>query len=290
MKILVLGSNGQLGRCLRDQLAPSGHEMVFLTRTNVDITDFDKVLDKIRQLNPDLIINAVAYTAVDEAENDQEQAYLVNQHAVGNLAEICANFGCGLIHVSTDYVFDGRATEPYSETDRTNPQGVYGGSKLLGEMAIQASGCQYIIVRTAWVFSEYGNNFLKTMLSLATKNNELSIVGDQIGCPTYAQDLACVILRLSGYFQENEFKSGIVHYCGGEPCSWYQFALAIFECAAHQGLSTPKLVKSIGTESYPTPAVRPAYSVMDCRSLYRKVQMPPSEWRRAIPLVLNKLL
>tara|TARA_B110000285_G_scaffold221643_1_gene274881 strand:+ start:380 stop:1252 length:873 start_codon:yes stop_codon:yes gene_type:complete len=290
MKILVLGSKGQLGRCLVDQLSLTGHETIFTTRADLDIADFVGTKDKIMQLKPDLIVNASAYTAVDRAQDDHEQAYLVNQHAVANIAEVCVRFNCGLIHVSTDYVFDGCGTEPYVETDVTNPRGVYGDSKLRGEHAIKASGCRHIIIRTAWVFSEYGNNFLKTMLRLGAQHNEISVVGDQIGCPTYAQDIAAFILRLSEYFQECDFESGIVHYCGDEPCSWHEFAMAIFVCAANQGLPTPEVVKSIATELYPTPAPRPAYSVMDCRKLSFKFQLLPSDWRAAIPQVLNKML
>ena len=290
MKILVLGSHGQLGRCLAEQLSSTDHEAIFTNRADLDITDFAGTKDKISQLKPDLIINASAYTAVDQAEDDREQAYLINQYAVANIAEICAQLDCGMIHVSTDYVFDGTATKPYIETDSTNPQGVYGDSKLLGEQAIQTSGCHHLIIRTAWVFSEYGTNFLKTMLRLGAERNELAIVGDQIGCPTYAQDIASCILRLAEYFEEDDFESGIFHFCGDEPCSWYQFTLAIFACAANIGLTTPDVVKSITTENYPTPAPRPAYSVMDCHKLSRKFQILPSDWRGAILQVINKLL
>ena len=169
MKILVLGSNGQLGRCLADQFSGTDYETIFTSRADIDIADLSGAKDKITKLRPDLIINASAYTAVDKAEQDRDMAYLINHEAVANIAQICAELGCGLIHVSTDYVFDGTATQPYKEADATNPQGVYGDSKLQGELAIQASGCQHLIIRTAWVFSEYGNNFLKTMLRLGSE-------------------------------------------------------------------------------------------------------------------------
>jgi len=289
MKILVLGSNGQLGRCLADQLLSTNHVMVFATRADLDITDFAVTKDNITQIKPDLIINASAYTAVDKAEDERELAYLINQHALANIAETCAQLNCGLIHVSTDYVFDGTATEPYIETDSTNPQGVYGDSKLRGEEAIQASGCEYLIIRTAWVFSEYGSNFLKTMLRLGTGHDEIGVVGDQIGCPTYAQDIAGCILRLTEYFREVGFESGIFHYCGDEPCSWFQFAEAIFASAAECGLVTSASIKRITTVEYPTLAPRPAYSVMGCHELYHKFQIPPSDWRGAISKVLNTM-
>jgi dTDP-4-dehydrorhamnose reductase len=289
MKILVLGSNGQLGHCLVDQFSCLEHQIIFTTRSDLDITDFAAIKDKVTQIKPDLIINASAYTAVDKAEVDREQAYLINHHAVANIADICRELHCGLIHVSTDYVFDGAATEPYIETDTTNPQGVYGDSKLRGEQAIEASGCHYLIIRTAWVFSEYGNNFLKTMLRLGVDRDELGVVGDQIGCPTYAQDIARCVVELSDYFEQEDFESQIFHYCGDQPCSWYQFAQAIFSCAAHQGLTTPAVLKSITTEQYPTAAPRPAYSVMDCRKLSSKFQIPPSDWRAAISGVIVRL-
>ena len=183
MKILVLGCKGQLGRCLNDQLIHTEHEVIYTSREQLDISNFEATISKILEVCPDLIINATAYTAVDKAEEDHETANLINHLAVKNIADICSQLECWLIHVSTDYVFDGRAKIPYKEGDETNPKGVYGETKLKGELAIQTSGCKHIILRTAWVFSEYGHNFLKTMLRLGADRDELSIVGDQIGCP-----------------------------------------------------------------------------------------------------------
>ena len=290
MKILVLGSNGQLGRCLADQFSGTDYETFFTSRADIDIADLSGAKDKITKLRPDLIINASAYTAVDKAEQDRDMAYLINHEAVANIAQICAELGCGLIHVSTDYVFDGTATQPYKEADATNPQGVYGDSKLQGELAIQASGCQHLIIRTAWVFSEYGNNFLKTMLRLGSERDELSIVGDQIGCPTHAQDIAKTIVALVAPMQEQRFCSGIFHYCGDKACSWYEFAQAIFAVAAEGGLTVPERVNAISSKEYPTPAARPAYSVLDCTSLAKTFELAPSDWQRAIPMVLSALV
>ena len=199
MKILVLGCKGQLGRCLNDQLINTDHEVIYTSREQIDIADFEVTKSKILEISPDLIINATAYTAVDKAEEDQKTANLINHLAVKNIADICNQLECWLIHVSTDYVFDGNSKVPYKEDDETNPQGAYGETKLKGELAIQASGCKHIIIRTAWVFSEYGNNFLKTMLRLGAERDELSIVGDQIGCPTYAQDIARSIIATLPY-------------------------------------------------------------------------------------------
>jgi len=288
-KILVLGSKGQLGRCLADQFSGTDYGMIFTSRADIDIADLFGAKDKITRLRPDLIINASAYTAVDKAEQDRDMAYLVNHKAVANIAQICAEIGCGLIHVSTDYVFDGAATQPYRETDATNPQGVYGDSKLKGEIAIQASGCQHLIIRTAWVFSEYGNNFLKSMLRLGSERNELSIVGDQIGCPTYAQDIAKTIVALVAPMQEHWFCSGIFHYCGDKACSWHEFAQAIFAAAAKGGLTVPERVIAISSKDYSTSATRPAYSVLDCTNMAKSFELVPSDWQRAIPAVLRAL-
>lgn len=186
MRVLVLGSKGQLGRCLSDQLDNTDFEIIQTSRVEIDVSDLAATKDKIFIINPSVVINATAYAAVDKAEDDQQAADLINHLAVANLASICNKLDCWLVHVSTDYVFDGMSLRPYQEDDQTNPQGVYGDTKLKGERAIQASGCKHLILRTAWVFSEYGNNFLKTMIRLGADRDELSIVGDQIGCPTYA--------------------------------------------------------------------------------------------------------
>ena len=278
MKILVLGSNGQLGRCLADQLLSTNHVMVFATRADLDITDFAVTKDNITQIKPDLIINASAYTAVDKAEDERELAYLINQHALANIAETCAQLNCGLIHVSTDYVFDGTATEPYIETDSTNPQGVYGDSKLRGEEAIQASGCEYLIIRTAWVFSEYGNNFLKTMLRLGAERNELRIVGDQVGCPTYAQDIAKAIMTILERLQSKEVSSCLYHFAGNFCCSWAEFSQAIFDQAFELEVieSKPNVV-AITTKEFPTLAKRPAQSALSSNKIRSSFGINPSD-------------
>jgi len=275
MKILVLGCKGQLGRCLNDQLINTDHEVIYTSREQIDIADFEQTTNQILKTCPDLIINATAYTAVDKAEADQKTANLINHLAVKNIADICSQQGCWLIHVSTDYVFDGNARIPYKENDETNPQGVYGETKLKGELAIQASGCKHIILRTAWVFSEYGNNFLKTMLRLGAERDEMSIVGDQVGCPTYAKDIANAIIEIIPQLATQK-KSGIYHYCGNHSCSWYEFAKAIFEASNFLGNKVPKQLNSIKTSEYPTPALRPTYSVLDCSKISRdfKITQP----------------
>jgi dTDP-4-dehydrorhamnose reductase len=288
MKILVLGCKGQLGRCLNDQLVNTEHEVIYTSREQIDIADFEVTKSKILKVSPDLIINATAYTAVDKAEEDQKTANLINHLAVKNIADICNQLECWLIHVSTDYVFDGNSKVPYREDDQTNPQGAYGETKLKGELAIQASGCKHIIIRTAWVFSEYGNNFLKTMLRLGAERNELSIVGDQIGCPTYAQDIARSIVGIIPQLNSRK-DNGIYHYCGDQPCSWYDFANAIFDQAMTNNLKIPSIVNSIETSAYPTPAKRPAFSVLDCSKMENECGVLSSNWQEGIRQVIRKL-
>jgi dTDP-4-dehydrorhamnose reductase len=288
MKILVLGCKGQLGRCLNDQLTNTEHEVIYTSREQIDIADFEVTKNKILEFSPDLIINATAYTAVDKAEVDQKTANLINHLAVKNIADICNQLKCWLIHVSTDYVFDGNSNVPYKEDDETNPQGAYGETKLKGELAIQSSGCKHVILRTAWVFSEYGNNFLKTMLRLGVERDELSIVGDQIGCPTYAQDIARSIVDIVPKLNSRE-SNGIYHYCGDQPCSWYDFANAIFEQAMTNNLKIPSIVNSIETTAYPTPAKRPAFSVLNCSKIENDFGVHASNWYGGIGQVISKL-
>ena len=289
MKILVLGSRGQLGRCLNDQLLNTDHEVFYTSRDQINIADFEATKNKIINISPDVIINASAYTAVDKAEEDQEIADLINHLAVANIANICNDLACWLIHISTDYVFDGEANKPYREDDGTNPQGAYGGSKHNGELAIQSSGCKHLIIRTAWVFSEYGNNFFKTMLRLGDVRDELSIVGDQIGCPTYAQDIAKAIAAILPSLKLRKSTSGLYHYCGDQPCTWYDFAQVIFEEAKKLGLKVPSFIHSIDTSAYPTLAARPAYSVLDCTQIINDFNVSASDWREGIRQASKRL-
>ena len=290
MKILVLGCKGQLGRCLNDQLVNIDHEVIYTSREQIDIADFEVTKSKILEVSPNIIINATAYTAVDKAEEDQKTANLINHLAVKNIADICNQLECWLIHVSTDYVFDGNSKVPYKEDDQTNPQGVYGETKLKGELEIQSSGCKYIIIRTAWVFSEYGNNFLKTMLRLGADRHELSIVGDQVGCPTYAQDIAKSIIAILPYLLLNKNIQGVYHYCGDVQCTWYDFAQVIFSEAKLLGNRIPDSVKLINTVDYPTLAVRPAYSVLNCSKINSYFGIMDSNWKLGVKKVVKKVI
>lgn len=279
LKILVLGANGQLGRCFADQLALIDASIRLAGRADVDITDEFSLRHAMQSFGPDIVINAGAYTLVDGAESNKEAARLVNHVAVANLAQACSDLNCWLIHISTDYVFDGEASNPYVESCETNPKSEYGLSKLNGELAILSSDCQYLIIRTSWVFSEYRSNFMKTMLRVGSTNAQLSIVDDQIGCPTYAQDLARSVVSLLPRLLEPNSFSGVYHYCGNGECSWYDFAQVIFEKARHRGFKVPDHIIPIKTVAYPTPARRPKYSSLNTDKFFNTFGIAAPDWK-----------
>lgn len=266
MKILVLGSNGQLGLCLKDQLSKTDYDVIYTSRQEIDISDFKKTSDTISKIAPDLIINSSAYTSVDKSEVEEGLANTINNLAVENIANTCSNLNIWLIHFSTDYVFDGTSNLPYKENDFTNPLCVYGKTKLKGEHSIKSSKCKYLIIRTSWVYSEYKNNFLKTMIRLGLTKDELTIVSDQIGCPTYAQDIAKTVVKIIPQLIKTNI-CGIYHYCGNYRYSWHEFAQKIFQQAQLNGFKIPKKINKIQTKFYPTPAVRPLFSVLDCSKI-----------------------
>lgn len=256
-KILVTGSNGQLGKCLQDAVNaqnPEGFQFIFLDRTQLDITQKELVESFFFANQIDFCVNCAAYTAVDLAETEVEQAFKANSDAVKFLAEECAEQNATLIHVSTDYVFDGTKTEPYLPTDQTNPINVYGKSKLAGENQAIELNPKSIVIRTSWVYSQYGKNFYTTMVRLMQERDELNVVSDQIGKPTDANDLAKYILEL---IVRNDTNYGIRHFSGSEQMSWFEFAQKI---ATENGFKTK--INPILTSQYPTPAKRPMWSVL----------------------------
>lgn len=289
MKVLVLGRNGQLGLCLTDQLLKTDYYVTCAARDQIDMADFKDTEAKIRYIAPDVVINATAYTAVDKAEKEQASADLINNLAVSNLANICTNLDCWLIHFSTDYVFDGASNHPYKEGDQVNPQGVYGETKLAGERVIQRVMHKYLIVRTAWVFSEYRENFLKTMVSICGVRDELNIVDDQIGCPTYAQDLAKSVITILSFIERRSAVPGLYHYCGDSPCSWYEFAKAIFQEAEKNGFCVPNILNPIPSSKYVTLAKRPSYSVLDSSKISQNFDLETSDWRSGIKKVFTRI-
>jgi dTDP-4-dehydrorhamnose reductase len=289
LKILVLGANGQLGRCFADHVALLDASVWCAGRAEVDIIDEVTMRHAMQTFGPDIVINASAYTLVDEAEGNKEAAQLVNHIAVAKLAQACSDFKCWLIHFSTDYVFDGEASNPYLESCLTNPKSEYGLSKLNGELAIQQSDCQHLIIRTSWVFSEYGSNFMKTMLRVGSTSAQLSIVDDQFGCPTYAQNLAHSVVCILPRLLEPNSLSGVYHYCGRGECSWYDFAQVIFEKARLLGLKVPKHIIPTKTVAYPTPARRPKYSALNTDKFFNTFGIAPPDWKVGVDKVFSKI-
>lgn len=274
MRILVIGKNGQLAQELKSiQSEHAQLELDFKGRPELDIANFDQVRKVIESGGYQYCINASAYTAVDLAETEQDQAFLINGKAVGNLAESCADNQVTLIHVSTDFVFDGSKNTPYNEEDTTAAIGVYGASKLQGEELIQQRGSHYFIIRTSWLYSEYGNNFVKTMIRLGSERDELGVIVDQIGSPTHAKDLAHAILHI---ISTQNTQYGVYHYSNEGVASWYDFAKAIFEI-----FNINVDLKAIGTKDYPTPAKRPHYSVMD-KSKIKGIGVNVPYWRDSL--------
>ena len=261
MVVLVTGSNGQLGQSLQFIAENySNIDFKFCNSTTLDITDLENVKHIFQEYKPDYCINTAAYTAVDKAESEPEKTFAINATGAKNLAQVCKEYDTILVHVSTDFVFDGTAVKPYSETDVTNPKSVYGQTKLDGEKAIQDILQKHIIIRTSWVYSQFGNNFLKTMLRLGSEKDTLSVVNDQIGTPTNAVDLANAILQIIQTNTQHPTSSnfGLFHFSNLGQCSWFDFAKKIFEIH-----DIDIILKPIPSENYPTPAERPKYSVLD---------------------------
>lgn len=287
MTVLLTGAKGQLGRCIQDLFASTEYELIALDRAALDISDAEAVFSVVADYRPRAIINAAAYTAVDKAEAEPELAAKINTVGPANLARAAERIGAVLIHISTDYVFDGKKTTPYVEDDETNPTSTYGKTKLEGESGVRRYCSKHVILRTAWVFSEYGNNFVKTMLRLGGEREALSVVADQVGCPTYAGDIAKVCLSVCDAEEKGRGSYGIYHYCGNEAVSWYEFASEIFKQATAVGAlpKRPQLTP-ISTRQYPTPAARPPYSVMATDKLNRDFSLPAGHWKKALSNIL----
>ncbi len=240
--------------------------------------------DAIKRFAPAAVINAAAYTAVDKAESEEAAAEVINAHAVKAMAETCAEIGIPLVHISTDYVFEGSGLDAFATSDRPSPQNVYGRTKLLGENFVKNSGCVFAIVRTSWVFSAHGNNFVKTMLRLADSRAELSVVNDQVGGPTSARAIADTCLEIAKQLRASPSKSGVYHFTGAPNVSWAEFAQHIFKMA-----SLNVNVTGIPTDEYPTPAVRPLNSRLDCSDTHRVFGVSRPDWREELSSVLTQL-
>jgi dTDP-4-dehydrorhamnose reductase len=278
MKVLLLGSAGQLGQAFVYQPLWAEFTTLCYNRLQLDVTNHTLLTKLFEQFMPDVVINCAAYTAVDKAEQQSANCFAINTDAVRHLAMLCQRHNCLLVQFSTDYVFDGKSQHAYTEQDLASPLNVYGLSKLKVEQAVQAHCSKYLIFRTSWLFSEYGNNFYRTMLTLAQQGRALSVVDDQFGCPTYAGDLAAIVLQLlQRYQQQGMLAFGLYHLASQPAVSWYQFADAIFASVETSPDLTP--VRSV---NYPTAAQRPAYSVLDCSKFFDTFGLALPQWQVAL--------
>ena len=281
-KILVTGSNGQLGKELQ-QVAPSfpQFDFIFLSKEELPVHRFELVRNLFKDSTPQYVINCAAYTAVDKAEQEKELAFQINAEAVGVLAAVCKEYHTKVIHISTDYVFDGTASVPYTEDSPTNPQCVYGASKLEGEKQALQLNPDSIIIRTSWVYSAFGKNFVKTMLKLLQEKKEINVVNDQLGSPTYAADLAEVIMQIISAAQ---WQPGIYHFSNEGVISWYDFVIVIKELTGSNCKINP-----IPTSQYPTPAKRPAWSVLNKTKIQEVYNIRLKNWQDSLAECLFKL-
>ena len=283
-RILITGGSGQVGHCLKAQLEGCA-ELSVPDSSALNIADRRSVRQAVETFRPDYIINAAAYTAVDKAENDAERAFAVNRDGARHLAEAAEAAGAVMLHISTDYVFDGAGGAPYDEAAPTAPQNIYGASKLAGEQAVLAACRRAVVMRTSWVFGAHGQNFVKTMLRLGRERDSLGIVADQYGAPTAAADIAAALITIVRRHTPGQLaeRAGIYHYCGSPYASWFEFAETIFAEAAAQGvLAKIPAVKPIATADYPTPAKRPSDSRLDCGKIRTVFGIGPCDWHSAL--------
>lgn len=280
--ILVTGANGQLGNEMRAMSLQSEDKYVFTDVAELDITDAQSIRTLVEKEKINIIVNCAAYTNVDKAEEDKQTANLINNVAVGNLAIAAKSVNATLIHVSTDYVFNGESNVPYTECDMTEPTGVYGKTKLAGENAITDSGCNYIILRTAWLYSVWGNNFVKTMLKLTGEKDSLNVIFDQIGTPTYAEDLAKAIVWIIDRNMTDQ--TGIYHFTNEGVCSWYDFTVAIGDIGGNHCNIRP-----IHSDEYPSKVKRPHYSVLDKVKFRETFGYQIPHWRESLEKCINQL-
>lgn len=282
MNILVTGRDGQLGSELQELAKTSKHNFVFVGSKDGDITNKDQIQELVSNHNIQAIINCAAYTAVDKAETEQDKAFLVNREGVQNLVAICAESNCKLIHISTDYVFPGNGTSPYKTNDPVAPLGVYGASKLAGEEAILNSDIDGIVIRTSWVYSTFGHNFVKTMTRLGKERDSLNVVNDQRGCPTYAKDLGAICLQLLDETWNSDQR--IYHFSNSGEITWFDFATEIMKLTGSNCKVLP-----VPSSEFPTPAKRPSYSVMDTSELKKDFGIAPRNWKQALEECISQL-
>jgi dTDP-4-dehydrorhamnose reductase len=290
MKVLVTGANGQVGWELSKSGARKDFDILALDRTTLDITDQSAVSKTVSGSMVSLVVNAAAYTAVDQAESEPEVAFSVNRDGPAYLASACAEAGIPLIHISTDFVFDGKKEGPYLESDQISPLNVYGKSKAAGETAVSERLREHIILRTSWVYGVQGRNFVKTMLLLGRERDVVQVVEDQYGGPTYAADLGDAIMHIASRMREKrDISWGTYHYCGKGVTSWHGLAQEIFSLANHYTSLKVKRVQAIRTADYPTPAKRPLNSALDCSLVEKTFNIHPKPWRESLAHMIKML-
>lgn len=289
--ILVVGSRGMLAQDLIPCIEQRSFKVVGLDLPDIDITQCESVYSKINSIAPGLVINCAAYTAVDKAEVEPQIAFAINREGARNIAEACARHGIPLIHLSTDYVFDGRATEPYREDAPVNPLSVYGQSKFEGEQVIRTHLGEHLIIRTAWLYGVHGHNFVKTILRLSREREELRIVADQHGCPTWTVDLAKALVEIATQVLKRRERMGwgTYHFCGGGQTTWWEFAQAIVDEGRRRETLRVERVIPIGTHEYPTPAERPVRSVLDCGKIEKDFGIASRPWRDSLRGMISML-
>ena len=290
MKIILIGNQGMLGRDLQPRLEYAGFNLKGLDIDELDITRSDDITLCFESFGPNIIINCAAYTAVDKAESEPDIAFSINKDGPANLANACEKFNIPLVHLSTDYVFDGNAKRPYREEDPVNPLGVYGRSKWAGEEAVRSCLKKHIIVRTSWLYGVHGHNFVKTVLKIAHDKDEIKVVADQKGCPTWTKDLSDALVNLTERIHND--LSGILwgtyHFCGDGSTTWYEFTQAIVNEVSKRSVIKPLRVIPIMTSEYPTPAKRPMWSVMDCSKIKKIFNIHPEKWKNGLTSMLEE--
>lgn len=291
MKLFVTGANGQLGWEVARVGSLSGHDVLAMTRSQLDITKPDDIMKIFSEFKPEIIVNGSAYTKVDQAETEKDRAYEINRDGAGHLAAVCNTLNIPLIHISTDFVFDGGKNAPYTENDPVNPLNIYGMSKWEGEKKVAAVLERHIIIRTSWLYGVHGNNFVKTMLRLAREKTHLRVVSDQTGCPTCAADLADAIVNIADAVSNDpEPAWGLYHYCGFGETTWYEFASTAIDYARKYIPVRVEAIEPISTAEYPVAAVRPSYSVLDCQSIRNTFDVDMKPWIDSLKRTIDSIL
>jgi dTDP-4-dehydrorhamnose reductase len=290
MRILLTGANGQVGWELSNRGGQWGLEILALDRSDLDITNPVSVRREVNRSGVFLVVNAAGYTAVDKAESEPELAFAVNRDGPAYLASACGKAGIPLVHISTDFIFDGQKQDPYFETDQVSPLSVYGKSKAAGEVAVRELLSEHVIIRTSWVYGVHGHNFVKTILRLGREREVVQVVDDQYGCPTYAADLAETILRVAAHVLEGrQIHWGTYHYCGKGVTTWHGFAEAVFALANQYTSLKVKTIEPISTAEYPTPAKRPANSVLDCSLMEKEFDIRSRPWSASLARMIKEM-